>query len=111
MKPGRWATGPMRVASLPTWARDSQSMVISNGLNLNLRKEEHPTQDAPFKYEACLEGEVTVSEGTVKEMGTMLLIVQVIGSFNAGWAILEYVEDIARQVEWRSPILWPVLIP
>ena len=33
------------------------------------------------------------------------------GFLYAAWAILGYVVDIARQVEWRSPILWPVLIP
>ncbi len=33
------------------------------------------------------------------------------GFLYAAWAILGYVVDIARPVEWRSPILWPVLIP
>ena len=33
------------------------------------------------------------------------------GFLYAAWAVLGYVVDIARPVEWRSPILWPVLIP
>lgn len=33
------------------------------------------------------------------------------GFLFAGWAILGYLVDIARPVEWRSPILWPVFIP
>jgi hypothetical protein len=33
------------------------------------------------------------------------------GFLYAAWAILGYVVDIARPVEWRSPILWPVFIP
>jgi hypothetical protein len=33
------------------------------------------------------------------------------GSLYATWAMLGYIVDIARQVEWRSPILWPVFIP
>jgi len=33
------------------------------------------------------------------------------GFLYAAWAILGYVVDIARPVAWRSPILWPVLVP
>lgn len=33
------------------------------------------------------------------------------GFLYAAWAILGTVVDIARPVEWRSPILWPVLVP
>ncbi len=33
------------------------------------------------------------------------------GFLYAAWAILGYIVDVASPVEWRSPILWPVLIP
>ncbi len=33
------------------------------------------------------------------------------GFLYAAWAIWGYIVDIARPVEWRSPILWPVFIP
>ncbi len=33
------------------------------------------------------------------------------GFLYAAWAAFGYVVDIARPVEWRSPIRWPVLIP
>lgn len=33
------------------------------------------------------------------------------GFLYAVWAMLGYVVDIARPVAWRSPILWPVIIP
>jgi hypothetical protein len=33
------------------------------------------------------------------------------GFLFATWAIFGYVVDIARPVEWRSPILWSVFIP
>ncbi len=33
------------------------------------------------------------------------------GFLYAGWGIFGYIVDIARPVEWRSPIRWPVLIP
>jgi hypothetical protein len=33
------------------------------------------------------------------------------GFLYAAWAILGYIVDIARPVEWRSPIFWPVFIP
>ena len=33
------------------------------------------------------------------------------GFLFAAWAVFGYTVDIARPVEWRSPILWPVFIP
>lgn len=33
------------------------------------------------------------------------------GFLYAAWAIVGYIVDIARPVEWRSPILWPAFIP
>ncbi|MBN1937802.1 MAG: hypothetical protein JW934_24300 [Anaerolineae bacterium] len=33
------------------------------------------------------------------------------GFIYAAWTIWGYIVDIARPVEWRSPIRWPVFIP
>lgn len=33
------------------------------------------------------------------------------GFLFTAWAIFGYINDIARPVEWRSPIYWPVFVP
>jgi hypothetical protein len=33
------------------------------------------------------------------------------GFLYAAWSIFGYIVDIARPVEWRSPINWPIFIP
>lgn len=33
------------------------------------------------------------------------------GFLFAAWAVFGYTVDMARPVEWRSPIMWPVFIP
>jgi len=33
------------------------------------------------------------------------------GFLYGAWAVFGYLVDVARPLEWRSPILWPVFLP
>jgi hypothetical protein len=33
------------------------------------------------------------------------------GFLYGAWAVFGYLADVARPLEWRSPILWPVFLP